>query len=99
MPKRLESQQFTPSESIGLGSGGNGLPEEEQITAFEQGKQDALQGKVSQEMIFSGTAAHNDYILGFRAGIKERQAYAPKIRKPAQPTLFSMREVRQDDIT
>lgn len=66
------------------------------ITAFEQGKQDALQGKISQEMLFSGTAAHDDYILGFRAGIKERHAHAPKIRKPEQPMLFNFNEVYHD---
>ena len=67
------------------------------MTAFEQGKQDTLQGKVSQEMIFHGTAAHDEYILGFRAGIKERQAHAPKIRKPVQLMFSIIREVRQDE--
>lgn len=44
------------------------------MSAYEQGKQDALQGKCSTALMFSGQRSHDEYILGFKAGIQERHA-------------------------
>lgn len=66
--------------------------------AFQRGLDDATAGRASAEFIFSSAQEHNDYILGFQQGVRNREQQQREQQKhtrrqrrtqpPAQGDLF-----------
>ncbi len=55
---------------------------------YNKGFSDASNGYVNIDLVFNGTKEHDDYVLGFKAGIVEKLTNARKTRKPkAQPQV------------
>lgn len=65
------------------------MSEISEVFAYAKGQEDALNGRASAEYLFSATLAHNDYVLGFRAGLAQRET-------PKKHTRFSKHEQQTD---